>query len=90
VVTARDVANNDIFFGDAEMIVRTIGASGSFIACGLAPANPNAAGAAVNQTFLGSTTIDTTTAKVIGVSAQWSVANAGNSCRLDFLRVVLQ
>ncbi len=43
----------------------------------------------IKDDILASTAIDTTTSKAIGVSATWSVANAGNSCRLDFLRVEL-
>jgi hypothetical protein len=37
--------------------------------------------------ILASTTIDTTAAQVLGVSATWSVASTSVSCRLDFFRV---
>lgn len=86
-LAARDVANNDIFYGDFEIVFRTVGASGTLTASGIAPANPNAAGTAANINFLASTTIDTTAAQTIAVDATWSVANAGNSCRLDMLDI---
>jgi hypothetical protein len=34
-----------------------------------------------------STTIDTTAAQVVGVGADWSVASASNSARLDIMVV---
>jgi hypothetical protein len=40
-------------------------------------------------TNLASTAIDTTVAQVVNVTATWSVANAGNSCRLDVMVVEL-
>jgi hypothetical protein len=43
----------------------------------------------IKDDILASTSIDTTTSKVIGVSATWSVANAGNSCRQDWFTVDL-
>lgn len=86
-LAARDVANNDIFAGEAEVIVRTAGASGTFVSWGKSPTNPNAAGTALNMNNVASTAIDTTAKQTVGVSATWSVANAGNSCRLDMLSV---
>lgn len=87
---ATDVANNDVFQGEYELIIRTIGASGTMVGVGTYKSVPAAEGTmTIKDDILASTTIDTTTSKVIGVSAQWSVANAGNSCRLDFLRVEL-
>lgn len=85
---AVDVANNDIFFIDFEVAIRTIGATGTMVGAGLTAIG--AAGTATARpAFLASTTIDTTASKVIGVSATWSVANAGNSCRLDHLSIDL-
>lgn len=87
---ATDVANNDVFQGEYELIIRTIGASGTMVGVGTFKSVPAAEGTmTIKDDILASTTIDTTTSKVIGVSAQWSVANAGNSCRLDFLKVEL-
>jgi hypothetical protein len=86
--TATDVANNNIFAGDAFLVIRTIGASGTFVASGSFTAVPAASGTATRvEVITGSTALDTTAAIVIGVSATWSTNNAGNSCRLDELIV---
>ena len=86
-LAARDVNNNDIFYGEAEIIIRSIGATGSFVATGTSPASPNVAGTAVNMSFVGATALNTTVTNDIIVSATWSAASAGDSCRLDILRV---
>lgn len=87
---ATDVANNDVFQGEYELIIRTIGSSGTMVGCGTYKSVPAAEGTATyKDDILASTTIDTTASKVIGVSATWSVASASNSCRLDFLRVAI-
>lgn len=87
---ATDVANDNVFQGEYELIIRTIGASGTMVGCGWGKSVPAAEGTATfKDDILASTAIDTTVAQVIGCSATWSVANAGNSCRLDFLRVGL-
>lgn len=86
--TATDVADNNVFQGEYELIIRTIGASGTMVGCGTAKSVPAAEGTATyKDDILASTTIDTTAAQVIGVSATWSVASASNSVRLDFLRI---
>lgn len=83
---AVDVANGDIGFIDADIVIRTIGAGGTLVAAG-----HTALGAPGTVTskpkLLGSTAIDTTVAQSVNVSATWSVANAGNSCRLDIMNV---
>ena len=87
---ATDVANTAVFQGETELIIRTIGSSGTMVGVGSYKSVPAAEGTmTIKDDILASTTIDTTTSKVIGVSATWSVANAGNSCRLDFLKVEL-
>ena len=87
-MAATDVANNDVFTGEYELVVRTIGATGTIVGVGTFKSIPAAEGTATyKDDILASTTIDTTAAKVIGVSATWSVANAGNSVRLDILSV---
>lgn len=86
-LAARDVANGDIFVGEVVGVVRTIGATGTFVALSEAPANVNVAGTATNQGNVASSTINTTVDNIVLVSATWSVANAGNSCRLDVLTV---
>lgn len=83
---ATDVDDNDIFCGEVELIVRTIGTGGTFVATTKYNALAQAA-TAVLQGFVASTAIDTTAAQVIGVSAEWSVASTANSCRLDILSV---
>lgn len=85
---ATDVANNDVFSGECELIVRTVGAAGTFVAVASGKSIPAASGTATyKDTVTASTAINTLIAQVIGVTAQWSVANAGNSCRLDILTV---
>lgn len=85
---ATDVANDNVFMGEYDLIVRTIGASGTVVGFGTGKSVPAAEGTATyKDDILASTTLDTTAAQVLGLSATWSVANAGNSCRLDFLSV---
>ena len=87
---AQDVANNDVFQGEYELIVRTVGAAGTIVGCGTGKSIASAEGTMTTKDdILASTAIDTTTAKVVGASATWSVANAGNSVRLDMLVVEL-
>lgn len=85
---ATDVANNDVFSGEYELVIRTIGVTGTVVGFGTGKAVAAAEGTATyKDDILASTTIDTTAAQLVGVTAQWSVANAGNSCRLDFFKV---
>lgn len=87
--TATDVANNNIFAGEALIQIRTAGASGTLVAVGTHTDVPAASGTATHGIceITASTTIDTTAAQVIGVGADWSVASASNSCRLDIMVV---
>lgn len=83
---AVDVANDDVAVVDVTLVVRTIGATGTFIAFG--HAGLGVAGTATQKNvFLGSTAIDTTAAQAVTVSATWSSTDAGNSCRLDALTI---
>lgn len=85
---AVDVANNDVGEIVATLVFRTVGASGTFVATGYT--SLGVGGTVTAKAFLlASTAIDTTASKVIGVGATWSVANPGNSCRLDILEVEL-
>lgn len=87
---ATDVANDNVFQGEYELIIRTVGSSGTMVGVGTGKSVPAAEGTmTIKDDILASTTIDTTASKVIGVSATWSVGSASNSCRLDFLRVEL-
>ena len=83
---AVDVANNDIFYLEADAVVRTIGSSGTVVAAGV-----QALGAEGTVTAkpgkLASATADTTGAITLAVSGQWSSTSAGNSCRLDVCNI---
>jgi len=87
-LAATDVANNDVFQGEYELIVRTEGASGTVVGCGTYKSVPAAEGTmTIKDDILASTTLDTTAAQLVAVSATWSTNNAGNSCRLDVMVV---
>lgn len=87
--TATDVADNNIFAGEALIQIRTAGASGTLVAVGTHTDVPAASGTATHgiTEITASTTVDTTAAQVIGVSAKWSTTSASNSCRLDIFVV---
>lgn len=85
---ALDVAVDDLAYIKATLTVRTIGASGTLVATGIAAigtgGTTGAIGALTAKPFwLASVTIDTTAALTVNVTETWSVANAGNSSRLD-------
>lgn len=85
---ATDVANNDVFSGEYTLIVRTVGSGGTIVGFGTGKSVAAAEGTATyKDDILASTAIDTTSSKAITLSATWSVANAGNSVRLDVLTV---
>lgn len=85
---ATDVANNDIWLIEADIVVRAIGASGSIVATGnQALGTP---GTVTAKPFnLAATTIDTTASQLLAMTATWSVANAGDQARLDIFNVEL-
>lgn len=86
--TATDVANNDIFTGEALIQVRTAGASGTMVAVASGNIVPAATRVAVPvYQITASTTLDTTAAQVVGVGAKWSTTSGSNSCRLDLMVV---
>lgn len=85
---AVDVANNDVGYIDACIIVRTAGASGTMVATGVTALGVE--GTVTGKPFkLASTTLDTTAATDLTVSATWSSNSSGNSVRLDVLTVEL-
>lgn len=85
---AVDVADGDIGFFQADLTIRTIGASGTFVASG--EQGLGVPGTVTAKPFLlGSTAIDTTATKLVSITATWSVADTGNSARLDVLTVEL-
>jgi hypothetical protein len=83
---AVDVANGDIGHFTCDIVIRTAGGSGTYVACGTqclgVPGTVTA-----KPFFKASTSIDTTATQVVAVNADWSVAAAANSCRLDVLNV---
>lgn len=87
--TATDVANNNIFGGEATIVIRTVGASGTFVAVGTHIKVPAASGTAVQDIceITASTAIDTTATKLITASATWSTSSGSNSCRMDVFTV---
>ena len=87
--TATDAASNSIFAGKWKGIVRTIGTAGTIVGFGHHVEVPAASGTAVIDIteILASTAINTETAQVIGVGCDFSVADTGDSARLDVLIV---
>jgi predicted RecA/RadA family phage recombinase len=85
---AVDVANNDIGYIDAEVVIRTIGAGGTLVGAGVVALG--VPGTVTAKPFLkASATVDTTAAASVAVKATWSTNNAGNSVRLDVMNVQL-
>jgi hypothetical protein len=85
---ATDVSNSDVFTGEYELIVRTVGASGTVVGVGTYKSIPAAEGTmTVKDDILASTALDTTVSQIVAVSATWSAASSSDSVRLDFLRV---
>jgi hypothetical protein len=85
--STTDAVNNDIFAGEATLVVRTAGNSGTFVGSSSFTKVEGASGTASRVDFItASTAVNTNAAQVVGVSATWNTANA-NSCRLDILAV---
>jgi len=83
---AVDVDDNDIWVADIEMTVRTIGATGTFVASA-SYQDPDAAGTAPKWTNTASTVFDSTGTLLVRSSATWSAASTLDSCRQDQLNV---
>lgn len=83
-VPALDVANADIVTFDLTLVVRTIGATGTIYGFGWYTTGPSATATAKAFT-LASTTVDTTAAASITVTATWSVASTSNQAILQAL-----
>ena len=84
--TAVDQEDNDVFYIDALIQVRTIGSSGTAVAM-IEFQDPDAATTATKRSLKASFTLNTTVEQTLAVSGEWSVANAGNSCRSDIFCV---
>jgi hypothetical protein len=87
---ATDVANDNIGTIEMEIVIRTVGATGT--AAGYAKVSTLAASAtaAPVEKTIASFTIDTTADLVLGLYGTWSVASASNSCRADTFTVDIQ
>jgi hypothetical protein len=86
---AVDVANGDTGLLDVELVVRSIGATGSIVANG--NWTLGVPGTATSRAVtLGATTLDTTAAAAITVTGTWSVASASDICALTSMTVELQ
>jgi hypothetical protein len=83
---AVDVADNDVGYIDAYLVVRTVGSSGTFVASGVQGLGVPGTVTAKPFTKV-STAVDTTAALVIGISADWSVGHADNEASLTTLIV---
>jgi hypothetical protein len=84
---AVDVANDNIFLGDACIVGRA--APGAAAAC-VAMAtysDPGAVGSALKAAYAASANYATNGALLVEVTGKWSAADPGNSCRLDVLTV---
>jgi predicted RecA/RadA family phage recombinase len=85
---AVDVANNDLFHLEADLVVRAIGANGSIVASGLQALGTEGT-VTTKPAKLAASALDTTAAQTVAITATWSVANAGNQVRLDLFDVEL-
>jgi hypothetical protein len=86
--TATDVANNNVAAIDADMVIRTIGDTGTL--AGFAYLTNTIAAnltAAPVLAIIASTTVNTNADITLGLYGTWSVANAGNSARADHFTV---
>ena len=87
-LAATDVADDDSWLFQCELVIRTVGATGTFVGNGFHTLVPGAAGTPeTRHAIIASTAINTTVAQEIGVTADWSAASASNSCRSDFLSI---
>lgn len=84
---AVDVVNGDVGLIECDLQIRTIGETGAFVALGKQILD--AVGTALVSAAKGSTTLDTTAAQALTVTATWSVSHADNQVRLDQFTVEL-
>jgi hypothetical protein len=83
---AVDSADNDVVYFDVDIVIRSIGASGKFAACGV-QANGVPGTVTAKPFVLAETAIDTTVANFISVTSDWSVAHADNEVNLEVFNV---
>ncbi|MDE2100768.1 MAG: hypothetical protein KGL39_26215 [Patescibacteria group bacterium] len=83
---AVDVATSDIGIIDCTLVVRTVGATGTFVAAGVQ--GLGTPGTVTAKPFnLASTAIDTTAAQLVKLTATWSVADPTNVVECDILTI---
>lgn len=83
---AVDVADNDVGLIEADILIRTIGGSGTLVAYGTQ--GLGVPGTVTAKLFRkASTAVDTTATQAITVTAEWSVAHADNEVSLTALVV---
>lgn len=85
---ALQLAANDVVIGDITLTVRTIGASGTFIADGQMETSVGGT-FTVTPITIASTALDTTAIATFAIKSLASATNAGNQIRLDEYRVLL-
>lgn len=84
-ITVAAAATNDQFVIDAEIVIRTIGSSGTLVA--MVRGVCDAAGSSVVTANKAQVTEDTTGGLTIKVSGQFNASHASNTVRLDILEV---
>ncbi len=84
---AIDVANADMCFVQGEITIRDADSSGTFVSA-VHVTGPDASGVdATEAHHTVTSSVDFTAALLLEITGTWSVANAGNSCRLESLNV---
>lgn len=83
---AAQLATNATFTGEAELICRTAGATGTFISFGTYKQSSAEGTMTVKDDYVASTTINTQAAQSVVATGTWNSNNA-NSARLDILFV---
>ena len=88
-IAAAAGAANNIFRGDANLIIRTAGSAGTFVGDTDYTSVPAASGASGTPVYttIASTAINTTVSQLVTASATWSAADPGDSVRMDSFTV---
>lgn len=83
---AAQLATNATFTGEAEIVVRTIGNSGSAVAIGTYKQSSAEGTMTVKDDYTASFTLNTNTTQQLVVTGTWNTTNA-TSARLDVIKV---
>lgn len=84
--SAVDVANGNYYSIRGTLTVRDTPSTTSAVQASVVYSDPGANGTAVKAAY-SSLSLDTTAAMTLNVTADWSVANAGNSCQAEVFNV---